>query len=152
MVTCSSSDRGFRGVHAVAMDRLGSAPPLFGPAAWSRFNDCIHVLHQLQLLPPEVLLLNKLFPGLVLLLPDTFLLCFQSEETEQRDGGAAKRHDKECIGSFSEISYHEIFNLRSFFRKLFGNICQSHLHLYISQNRYDSCFLSLEKRYKGQYT
>lgn len=62
------------------MDRLGSASPLLGPRRGSRFNDGVHVLHQLQLLPPEVLLLDELLPGLVLLLPDPLLFGFQSEE------------------------------------------------------------------------
>lgn len=91
MVTCGSSDRGFGGVHAVAMDGLGSAPPLFGPASWSRFNDGVHVLHQFQLLPPEVLLLDELLPGLVLLLPDTLLLCFQTEEAEREMEGKQEK-------------------------------------------------------------
>lgn len=85
-VTCGSSDRGFGGVHAVAMDGLGAAPPLLGPAGWPRFNDGVHVLHQFQLLPPEIFLLDELPPGLVFLLPEALLLCFQSERTEQRDG------------------------------------------------------------------
>ncbi len=84
MVTCGSSERGFGGVHAVAMDGLGAAPPLLGSASWSRFNDSVHVLHQFELLPPEIFLLDELLPRLVFLLPDTLLLCFQSEQTEQR--------------------------------------------------------------------
>lgn len=64
------------------MDRLRSPSPLFGPCRGSRFNDGVHVLHQLQLLPPEVLLLDELLPGLVLLLPDTLLFGFQSEQMQ----------------------------------------------------------------------
>lgn len=78
MVTCGSSDGGFRGVQTVAIDGLGATPPLLASAGGSRFDDGVHVLHQFQLLPPEVLLLDELTPGLVLLLPDSLLLCFQS--------------------------------------------------------------------------
>lgn len=76
MVTCGSSDRGFGRVHAIAMDGLGAAPPLLGPTNRSRFNDGVHVLHQFQLLPPEIFLLDELPPGLVFLLPGALLLCF----------------------------------------------------------------------------
>lgn len=87
MVTCGSSDGGFGGVHAVTMDGLGPTPPLLGPAAGlSRFDDGVHVLHQFELLPPEIFQFDELLPGLVLLLPETLLLCFQPEHTDQRDG------------------------------------------------------------------
>lgn len=88
MVTCGSLGRRFGGVHAVTVDRLGSASLLLGPTSWSRFDDCVHVLHQLQLLPPEVFLLDKLPPGLLLLLSETLLLCFQAE---QKQGQKKKR-------------------------------------------------------------
>ena len=65
------------------MDGLGAASPLPGPAGRPRFHDGVHVLHQFQLLPPEILLLDELLPGLVLLLPDALLLGFQSEQTER---------------------------------------------------------------------
>ena len=74
VVTCSSSDGGFRGVDAVAVDGFGACPPVLGPDARSRLDDGVHVLHQLQLLPPEILLLDELPPRLVLLLPDALLL------------------------------------------------------------------------------
>lgn len=82
MVTCGSSDWGFGGVHAVAMDGFWAAPPLLGPASWSRFNDGVHVLHEFELLPPEIFLLDELPPRLVFLLPDALFLCFQSEENK----------------------------------------------------------------------
>lgn len=83
MVTCGSSDRGFGRVQAVAVDGLGATSPLFGPAGGSGFDDGVHVLHQFQLLPPEILLLDELAPGLVFLLPDSLLLCFQSGVGQQ---------------------------------------------------------------------
>lgn len=83
MRTCGGSDRGFGGVHVVPMDGLGAASSLPGPAGGPRFDDDVHVLHQLQLLPPEVFLLDELPPGLVFLLPDALLLCFQSGRTER---------------------------------------------------------------------
>lgn len=61
------------------MDGLGATPPLFASAGGSGFDDGVHVLHQFQLLPPEILLLDELTPGLVFLLPDSLLLCFQSD-------------------------------------------------------------------------
>lgn len=76
LVTCGGSDGGFGRVQAVAVDGLGPTPPLLGSAGGSGFDDGVHVLHQLQLLPPEVLLLDELPPGLVFLLPDPLLLCF----------------------------------------------------------------------------
>ena len=90
MVTCGSSDGGFGRVHTVAVDGLGPAPPLLGAAPWSRFDDGVHVLHELELLPPEILLLDELPPGLLLLLPETLLLCFQSEGTEPREGSRVR--------------------------------------------------------------
>lgn len=82
MVTCGCPDRGFGRVHAVSVDGLGPASPLLGPGGGSRFNDRVHVLHQFELLPPEILLLDELPPGLVFLLPDALLLCFHSEQTD----------------------------------------------------------------------
>lgn len=61
------------------MDGFWTAPPLSGSTGRSRFNDRVHVLHEFELLPPEIFLLDELSPGLVLLLPDTLLLSFQSE-------------------------------------------------------------------------
>lgn len=94
MVTCGSSDRGLWGVDAVTMDRLGSGPPLLGPPGCPGLNDCVHVLHQLQLLPPEVLLLDELLPGLVLLFSDSLLLRFQSEHMKgwKESHGCDKYH------------------------------------------------------------
>lgn len=82
LVTCCSSDRSFGRVQAVAMDGLGAAPSLLGSTGWSRFKDGIHVLHQFELLPPEILLLDELPPGLVFLFPDALLFSLQSEQTE----------------------------------------------------------------------
>lgn len=83
MVTCGGSDRGFGGVHAVAVDGLRPSPPLLGASGGPRLDDGVHVLHQFELLPPEVFLFDELPPGLVLLLPETLLLCFQSKQAEQ---------------------------------------------------------------------
>lgn len=94
MVTCGSSDRGFGRVQAVPVDGLGATPPLFGPAGGSGFDDGVHVLHQFQLLPPEILLLDELAPGLVFLLPDSLLLRFQSgvgQQTSILNLGSASR-------------------------------------------------------------
>lgn len=59
------------------MDGLGASPSLFGSSGRSRFDDSVHVLHQFELLPPEIFLLDEFLPGLVFLLSDALLLCFQ---------------------------------------------------------------------------
>lgn len=83
LVTCGGSDGGFGRVQTVTVDGLGATPPLLGAAGGSGFDDGVHGLHQFQLLPPQILLLDELSPGLVFLLPDSLLLCFQSDVDQQ---------------------------------------------------------------------
>lgn len=90
--TCSSSDRSFWGVDAVTTDRLGATSSLFCAGSWAGFDDRVHVLHQFQLLPPKILMLDEFLPGLVFFLSDTLLLRFQPGETMQGQGKKTIQH------------------------------------------------------------
>ena len=76
MVTCSP-DGGSGRVVALPVDGLGPAAALAAQAGGPWLDDLVHVLHELELLPPQVLLLDELLAGLVLLLPQPLLLRLQ---------------------------------------------------------------------------
>ena len=76
MVTCGP-DGGPGRVVALSLDGLGPAAALAAQAGGAGLDDLVHVLHELELLPPQVLLLDELLAGLVLLLPQPLLLRLQ---------------------------------------------------------------------------
>ena len=76
MVTCGP-DGGSGRVVALSVDGLGPAAALASQAGGAWLDDLVHVLHELELLPPQVLLLDELLAGLVLLLPQPLLLRLQ---------------------------------------------------------------------------
>lgn len=73
-LTCCSHG-GIRGLHDVSMDGFGAW--LLLETSRSRFDDVIHVLHQLELLPPQILFLDVVPPRLIVIPLLLLLLCFQ---------------------------------------------------------------------------
>lgn len=78
--TCCGPNGCAGGVQDVPVDGFGPWPPLFG-AGRARLDYSVHVLHQLQLLPAQVLLLDELPASLLLLLLYAVLLSFLSGES-----------------------------------------------------------------------
>ena len=74
--TCCGPDWGLGGVHHIPVNGLGPWLPLLSPCR-PRFHQHVHVLHEFELFPPQVLLLDELPPGFLLLLLQPILLCLQ---------------------------------------------------------------------------
>lgn len=80
LLTCCSRGRSRR-LHDVSVDGLG--PRLFLETSRSRLDDLVHVLHQFELLPPQILILDVFPPRPLIVLLLLFFLRFQPKEGNQ---------------------------------------------------------------------
>ena len=85
--TCGS-DRGLGRLHHVPVDGFGAWLLLQTPR--TRFDDIIHVVHELELLPPHVFVLDVVSSGPLLISLLLLLLHFQSGG----GGGGGKNEDR----------------------------------------------------------
>lgn len=107
--TCVCLSRWLRRLHDVSVHGLGTGLLLFD--AWGMgFNDCIHVLHQFELPPPQIFIFDELPSCLLLFFLLTILFCFQSVQQRAIKGSSIQNSIKthkssEILGPLNKYEY-----------------------------------------------